>query len=103
MFGKVGFKVTGPNDAKTLPPIFPKLWRRLFSDFKGDPADLAAFVKFLQSQDERLHTLSDDRFIAFDEQENPEDLSHFPPTPPADPVPFRMSCMLIRTTSNPVR
>lgn len=62
-----GFKVASRADAKTLPPIFPKLWRRLFSDFKGDLADLSSFIAFVRSQDERLHTLSDGRFIAFDD------------------------------------
>jgi hypothetical protein len=54
-------------DAKTLNPIFPKLWRRLFSDFKGNPSDMKAFLAFIAAQNERLHTLSDGRFIAFDD------------------------------------
>ncbi len=62
-----GFKVTGKSDSKVLKPIFPKLWRRLFSDFKGNPADMKAFLAFIAAQDERLHTLSDGRFIAFDD------------------------------------
>jgi hypothetical protein len=62
-----GFKVSGPSAAKTLPPIFPKLWRRLFSDFKGNPSNLKAVLEFIKSKNERLHTLSDDRFIAFDD------------------------------------
>jgi hypothetical protein len=32
--------------------------------------------------------LQQDDLVAFDEQENPEDLSFFPPTPPAPPVPI---------------
>lgn len=62
-----GFTVSGESAKKTLPPIFPKLWRRLFDDFKGDPSDLKAFLAFVKGTNERLHTLSDDRFIAFDD------------------------------------
>jgi endonuclease YncB( thermonuclease family) len=62
-----GFKVTGKADKDKIKPIFPKLWRRLFSDFKSDPADLNAFLAFIAGQNERLHTLSDGRFIAFND------------------------------------
>jgi endonuclease YncB( thermonuclease family) len=62
-----GFKVTGKADKNRIKPIFPKLWRRLFSDFKGDPSDMKAFLTFIEGQNERLHTLSDGRFIAFND------------------------------------
>lgn len=62
-----GFKVSGKSDKDQIKPIFPKLWRRLFSDYKGDPSDLKSFLAFIRAQNERLHTLSDGRFISFDD------------------------------------
>ena len=62
-----GFKVICKADKSKIKPIFRKLWRRLFNDFKGDLADLNAFMAFITGQNERLYTLSDGRFIAFND------------------------------------
>ncbi len=63
-----GVTIKTKAELKTIPPIFPKLWRRLQEYFqKGNPADLTGFIAFLAASNERLHTLSDDRFIGFQE------------------------------------
>ena len=54
---------TGQADLGALPPIFPKLFRRL-DDWNGDT--LQGFITWLEQNDnERVHTLSDDRSIGF--------------------------------------
>lgn len=58
-----GVAYTGPHRLGDLPPIFPKLFRRL-DEWNG--ATLKGFLVWLdQSDDERVHTLSDHRFIGF--------------------------------------
>lgn len=54
---------TGQPGLGQLPPIFPKLFRRL-DDWNGP--DLRGFLLWLdQTDNERVHTLSDQRFIGF--------------------------------------
>ena len=58
-----GVTYTGPDDLAALPPIFPKLFRRLDS-WNGET--LQGFRMWLeQNDDERVYTLSDGRFIGF--------------------------------------
>jgi endonuclease YncB( thermonuclease family) len=64
----LGVVVNTKADLKTIPPVFPKLWRRLEEYFEdGNSQGLANFKAFLEAGNERLHTLSDDRFIGFQE------------------------------------
>jgi hypothetical protein len=59
----IGVDYTGPHGLGDLPPIFPKLFRRL-DDWNGET--LQGFIQWLdQNENERVHTLSDDRFIGF--------------------------------------
>lgn len=58
-----GVAYTGPHGLGDLPPIFPKLFRRL-DEWNG--TTLKGFLTWLdQNDDERVHTLSDHRFIGF--------------------------------------
>jgi hypothetical protein len=60
---RTGFEYTGPNNLAELPPIFPKLFRRL-DEWNGDTLD--GFILWLEQNDnERVFTLSDGRFIGF--------------------------------------
>jgi hypothetical protein len=60
------------NDLKNLPPIFPKLWRRIqkymesetFFDEDDPAANLVPYIK--SRRDERVLTLSDSRLTGFD-------------------------------------
>ena len=59
----IGVAYAGPHALGDLPPIFPKLFRRL-DDWNGPT--LQGFKDWLDRNDnERTHTLSDDRFIGF--------------------------------------
>lgn len=58
-----GVTYNGPSSLGDLPPIFPKLFRRL-DEWNGQT--LQGFRAWLEQNDnERVHTLSDDRFIGF--------------------------------------
>jgi hypothetical protein len=58
-----GVAYAGPHALDALPPIFPKLFRRL-DDWNG--STLQGFLTWLdQNDNERVHTLSDGRFIGF--------------------------------------
>lgn len=61
-----GFLVKPPVNLTKLPPIFPKLWRRLES-FYGRPSNKAKtvkqFVASLAQGDDRLFTIPDQRWI----------------------------------------
>jgi endonuclease YncB( thermonuclease family) len=58
-----GVTYTGPAEIGNLLPIFPKLFRRL-DEWNGET--LQGFITWLEQNDnERVHTLSDDRFIGF--------------------------------------
>lgn len=60
---QTGVTYEGPNALDQLPPIFPKLFRRL-DDWNGQTLD--GFLAWLAANDnERVHTLSDGRFIGF--------------------------------------
>ena len=59
-----GVQYTGQNNLAALPPIFPKLFRRL--DSWNQPT-LNGFLASLENDDERVFTLSDGRFIGFQE------------------------------------
>ena len=60
------------NDLKNLPPIFPKLWRRIqkyigsetFFDEDDPAANLVPYIK--SRRDERVLTLGDSRLTGFD-------------------------------------
>ena len=89
-----GAAYAGPNALDELPPIFPKLFRRL-DDWNGDT--LNGFLQWLDRNDnERVHTLSDDRFVGFQDLLEvdgnivrllyaPEDMV-FRPKPPGPPI-----------------
>lgn len=58
-----GVTYGGQAGLGNLPPVFPKLFRRL-DDWNGPT--LQGFLNWLEQNDnERVHTLSDDRFIGF--------------------------------------
>ena len=58
-----GVLYTGPHELGILPPIFPKLFRRL-DEWNGQT--LQGLLTWLEQNDnERVHTLSDNRFIGF--------------------------------------
>lgn len=58
-----GFDYLGPHDLNLLPPIFPKLFRRL-DDWNG--ATLQGFRGWLERNDnERVFILSEGRFLGF--------------------------------------
>lgn len=63
-----GVTIKPPVDLAKLPPIFPKLWRRLES-FYGRPSSknktVQEFVEFLGRGSDRLFTISDQRSIRF--------------------------------------
>jgi len=63
-----GFPVDIPPDLSELPPIFPKLWRRLQS-FYQRPSNrnkgLKAFIRELSRGKDRLFTIPDQRSIKF--------------------------------------
>ena len=54
----------GPDSLSRLPPIFPKLWRRL-RRYGG--VDLSGFLEFIRSTREHLTTMSDDRDLQFED------------------------------------
>jgi endonuclease YncB( thermonuclease family) len=62
-----GARVISRRDLATIPPIFPKLWRRLEEYFRTH-STLDGFLDWLTRRDsERLNTISDQRTaIAFD-------------------------------------
>jgi hypothetical protein len=62
-----GVTIQQRGDLATIPPIFPKLWRRL-EEYTRNHQSLAGFKPWLASRDsERLSTISDGRTsIAFD-------------------------------------
>lgn len=90
----VGVAYGGPNALDALPPIFPKLFRRLDA---WNGSTLEGFLRWLeQTENERVHTLSDGRFIGFQDALQvtgnnvrmlyaPEDLV-FRPKPPGPPM-----------------
>jgi endonuclease YncB( thermonuclease family) len=52
-----GVTVTSRADLATIPPIWPKLWRRL-EEFLRSQTSLAGFIGFLEERDERVDILS---------------------------------------------
>ena len=52
-----GVTVQSSADLKTLPPIWPKLWRRLEEYFRNADS-LDGFIDFLEAKDERIDVLS---------------------------------------------
>lgn len=57
----IGVEVKDRSDLAIIPPIFPKLWRRLEEYFRNH-SNLADFIKWLAARDsEKLSTLSDQR------------------------------------------
>jgi hypothetical protein len=67
-----GIVWAGASSLKTIPPIFPKLWRRLEGytqdrDFRDDSATLDRFIDYLKiKRSDRLLILPLDRFTGFD-------------------------------------
>jgi endonuclease YncB( thermonuclease family) len=63
-----GFIVKSPVDLAKLPPIFPKLWRRLEA-FYGRPSNknktVKEFVKSLKQGTDRVFTVPDQRSVKF--------------------------------------
>jgi hypothetical protein len=49
--------VRSKNDLATIPPIWPKLWRRL-EEFFRNANSLAGFIDFLEQRNERIDILS---------------------------------------------
>ncbi len=64
----VGVTLKSRGDLATIPPIYPKLWRRLEEYLRTNPSG-TGFKQWLESRmPERLSTLSDQRtFISFDD------------------------------------
>jgi hypothetical protein len=61
-----GVEYSGRHNLDELPPIFPKLFRRLDGWNGWDGQTLDGFLTWLdQTENERVHTLSDGRFIGF--------------------------------------
>jgi endonuclease YncB( thermonuclease family) len=61
-----GVTFAGRPSLSEMPPIFPKLWRRL-EEYSRNHQDLGGFLLFLQTRVvDRLFTVSDGRYIAFD-------------------------------------
>jgi endonuclease YncB( thermonuclease family) len=63
-----GFKLEVPPDMAELPPIFPKLWRRLekfYSRRSNQTKTPQDFMAWLRQQPDRLVTLSDRRAVRF--------------------------------------
>lgn len=61
----------GASSLPGLPPIFPKLWRRLEKytqnrDFRDESDTLDAFIDFLQASTDRVFIVSESRFTDFD-------------------------------------
>lgn len=52
-----GVTVPAAADLETIPPIWPKLWRRLQEYFRH-ATSLAGFIDFLEERDERIDILS---------------------------------------------
>ena len=67
-----GVTWSGASSLKDLPPIFPKLWRRLQGytldrDFRDDSATLDEFIDYLQiKRAERVLVIEQGRFTGFD-------------------------------------
>lgn len=63
-----GFQVNIPPDLSELPPIFPKLWRRLESFYQrrsNRHKEIEAFIRELSRGKDRLFTIPDQRSIKF--------------------------------------
>jgi endonuclease YncB( thermonuclease family) len=66
-----GVTWAGRNSLATLPPVMPKLWRRL-EDYTGDRLfrefsdTLDAFTEYLRARRDRLLVLPENRFTGFD-------------------------------------
>ena len=63
-----GFQVDIPPDLSELPPIFPKLWRRLQSFYQRQSnrnKGIEAFIRELSRGKDRLFTIPDQRSIKF--------------------------------------
>jgi endonuclease YncB( thermonuclease family) len=63
-----GFFVSSFSNLATLPPIFPKLWRRLelfYSHPDNQDKTVAEFVRFLAKGDDRLFAIPDGKTIKF--------------------------------------
>ena len=67
-----GAAYSGRDSIETMPPIFPKLWRRLDSYSRdtdvADPDSLDEFIEYLQSlREERVLIISEGRMTGFDD------------------------------------
>ncbi|MBD2356244.1 thermonuclease family protein [Tolypothrix sp. FACHB-123] len=63
-----GFEVDIPPDLSTLPPIFPKLWRRMQSFYRrpsNRTKGIKLFIRELARGKDRLFTIPDQRSIKF--------------------------------------
>ena len=68
----VGVTYSGPNSLATMPPVFPKLWRRLDTYSRdsdiADPNNLFEFRDYLESlREERVFVISESRATGFDD------------------------------------
>ena len=52
-----GVTVTGKASLASIPPIWPKLWRRLETHLRKNPS-LKGFIDFLAKENERLDILT---------------------------------------------
>ncbi|MDJ0728905.1 MAG: hypothetical protein QNJ33_02825 [Crocosphaera sp.] len=66
-----GVTYSGRDSLELIPPIFPKLWRRLNSysmdSDVGNPNDLREFIEYLNSlREERILIIPEQRITGFD-------------------------------------
>jgi hypothetical protein len=66
-----GVTWSGADSLEDLPPLFPKLWRRLQKytqndDFEDDSDTLDRFEEYLKDRSDRLAILSEAKFTGFD-------------------------------------
>ncbi len=60
----LGVKVNSERDLSTIPPIFPKLWRRL-KEYLGNHSNLDHFQDFLSKKKEKVSVISANRHHLF--------------------------------------
>ena len=61
-----GFEFHGQNQVDQLPPIFPRLFRRL-EDFGDRPGGISGFLSFIENMGTELMVLSDGHTIGFED------------------------------------
>ena len=59
--------VTWKGSLNTLPPLFPKLWRRLQRYIAGNPNSLSEFNHYLRSRKDRVFIVSENKETGFDD------------------------------------